>query len=123
VGNNIVQGNFIGVDVTGMHAVPTGIGIAAIARTACNCDGAPYNTIGGTVPDERNVIVTSAVAMALQSSHNVVQGNFIGTDATGVHLPASYLVGGVQLTGDDNQVGGTTGGTPGGLVLGPSRRP
>ena len=79
---NRVQGNFIGTDPTGATAIPNqfaGIGIFS-----------PGNTIGGTAQGERNIISGNGDYGILISggdnsdaSANLIQGNFIGTDAGG----------------------------------------
>ena len=126
-------GNFIGTDWTGTVAVPTGGGIAVPGssfpppgKTFCasGCDGAPDNRIGGPDPSQRNVIATHFEGFAylpldLHSSGNTVQGNFIGTDATGDHALIPPGASSVIIIGDHNQVGGLTGVTRGGSCTGP----
>ena len=80
---NLVQGNFIGTDVTGTKAVtgafPTGAGIFA--------GGSQLHMIGGTTPAARNIISgnpNDGVQMGDAASQNLVQGNFIGVDVSGV---------------------------------------
>src|SRR5204863_318801 len=74
---NVVQGNFIGADVTGTNALgngPAGISI----------DHAANNEIGGTGAGEGNIISGNRYeGVFLGGSSNVVQGNLIGTDASG----------------------------------------
>lgn len=75
--NNLIQGNFIGLDITGTNALP---------RDAWGIyvESASGNQIGGTDSGARNVIARSLHGVGIISgSNNVVQGNFIGTDATG----------------------------------------
>jgi hypothetical protein len=76
--NNRIQGNYIGVDAKG--AGPLGN-----ARVGINLLNAMDNTIGGSNPGEGNVISNSADEgiFAWISNGTVIQGNFIGTDATG----------------------------------------
>lgn len=76
---NLIQGNYIGVDATGNAAAPNGrFGVAVFAAG---------NTIGGTTPGERNVISGNPeIGVWLpgnSSTGNVVQGNYIGTNAAG----------------------------------------
>jgi hypothetical protein len=97
-GHNFIQGNIIGLDDTGTQVVPTGGGVVQPpSRTVCGCEGGPVNIIGGTDPADRNVIVAEAASsIDLHSSDNTVQGNFIGTNATGtVAFPTPK--GGVSL--------------------------
>src|SRR5439155_26762615 len=78
---NVVQGNYIGVDATGSTALGNGDAGVAITNTA-------NNTVGGTTPPARNVISGNQQAGVAISqagaTGNVVQGNYIGTDASGM---------------------------------------
>lgn len=85
--NNLVQGNLIGTDVTGLEAVGNGASGVNIEATFGTTTG---NTVGGAVAEARNVIsgnlgegVLVAQSETGQVSGNRVQGNFIGTDITG----------------------------------------
>ncbi len=105
--DNLVEGNDIGTDVTGTHALGnTSSGVAIL-------EGASGNTIGGTTPAARNVISGNAgPGVAIDGSGttgNVVEGDYIGTDASGTHALANgncgvWISGGAQ----DNTIGGTT---------------
>jgi len=79
-GGNIIEGNYIGTDVTGTMNRGNFQGGVRIWD-------APNNTIGGTTPEARNVISGNngyAVGILLHgATANKVQGNFIGTDVTG----------------------------------------
>jgi len=79
-GRNIIEGNYIGTDVTGTMNRGNFQGGVRIWD-------APNNTIGGTTPEARNVISGNngyAVGILLPgATANKVQGNFIGTDVTG----------------------------------------
>lgn len=100
------EGNFIGTDVTGMIPLGNGAGI--------NLSGYSweYVTIGGTTPATRNVISGNGVGVYIgyrYPSYNIIQGNYIGTDATGqTPLPNSI---GLTLYGYHNTVGGVEPGT------------
>jgi hypothetical protein len=77
---NMVQGNWIGTDITGTNSAgTTGNGI-----TIWN---APSNTVGGLTLAAANVIVANSLnGIAISggaAQFNVVQGNFIGTDRSG----------------------------------------
>lgn len=101
-----ISGNFIGVDADGVTAgANNGWGIN------CTSDNAK---IGGTSPDQRNVISGNASGgIEINGVTNVViQGNYIGTDACGTH-PMGNAGDGVYLTG-----GNTTGINIGGLIPG-----
>jgi titin len=102
---NVVQGNYIGTDVTGTSDLGNG-------GNGVNLDKAPANTVGGTTPEAHNVISGNdvhGVGIFLPgASGNVVQGNFIGTDANGT-ADLGNTQNGVNISGaPDNAVGGTT---------------
>ena len=75
---NVIEGNFIGTDHTGEKPLGNaGSGVYALQSSA--------NTIGGTTAGARNVISAnggSGVEL-YNSSNNLVEGDYIGTDATG----------------------------------------
>ena len=77
---NVVQGNFIGTDMTG--SVDLGN-----TETGVEIRDAPDNEVGGAQPGQGNVISGNDLAGILisgaEASRNVVQGNNIGTDVTG----------------------------------------
>jgi hypothetical protein len=121
---NVLQGNYIGVDTTGTHALNSAgrIGIFII--------GGSYNTIG--TPGAGNVIAgweNNDIFMQLDfgnqnpSTNNVVQGNFLGTNAAGT-APITSSNGpdgigvGVQTVGSyANTIGGVAPGA-GNLISG-----
>jgi titin len=103
---NLVQGNFIGVDVTGSHALGN-------ATNGISIDSASSNTVGGTTSGARNVIsgngnygieIFNATATA-----NSVQGNYIGPDVTGQSALANQLCG-VHILSPANTIGGSVAG-------------
>jgi hypothetical protein len=73
----IIQGNYIGTDVTGMAALGNNTGITVVNSTNA--------LIGGAGAGARNVISGNTGDGVLYSggSGHVLQGNLIGTDATG----------------------------------------
>jgi titin len=76
----IIEGNYVGTDATGLHALGNGVGIA-------QHEG--QTTIGGSTAGTGNVVsgnTGDGIAIsgdALIGSHATVQGNLVGTDATG----------------------------------------
>ena len=76
--SNVVTGNLIGPDATGTNALGNTEGIV----TAGGC----CNVIGGLSPADRNVIAGNlGNGLEVNDSTNlVVQGNFFGTDITGL---------------------------------------
>lgn len=100
-GGNVIQGNFIGTDLTGMAALPNGTGIQIEID-------APNNLIGGTIAGAGNVISGNAGHGLLlnQSAGNVIQGNFIGTDPSGVVNLGNTLDGVYLNNASSNAIGG-----------------
>jgi hypothetical protein len=86
-GDNRVEGNYIGVDKTGMSVRPNhGDGIVI------HCGD---NTIGGLAPAARNVIAGNyrGIAISGNANHNTVLGNYIGAAADGVTRLANAWAG------------------------------
>jgi hypothetical protein len=112
---NVVVGNFIGTDVRGTGALGNwdpafdGDGLRFTGTSASG------NTIGGTTAGARNVISgNEGNGIAFQNgNNNVVQGNYIGTNAAGTAAVPNGQVtgwGGLSLGGTNNQIGGTAAG-------------
>ncbi|MBV9468266.1 MAG: right-handed parallel beta-helix repeat-containing protein, partial [Abitibacteriaceae bacterium] len=109
--NNVVQGNYIGADASGVHALPnqqSGIGIL---------DGVHRSVIGGVVSGARNIIsgnTNNGIFIGgISAASNLVQGNYLGLGADGATiLPSSPLSNGVAI------VGGASGNLVGGLMPG-----
>jgi hypothetical protein len=78
---NRVQGNFIGTDSAGHAHLGNAVGLVMLSKATGN------NTIGGTTPGARNVIsgntADGVVLLDAGTGHNLLEGNFIGTDPTG----------------------------------------
>ena len=117
--DNKVQGNLIGTTADGTATLPGGC-------LGMNVEGGDGNLIGGTLAGEGNVISGNPCG-ALQIEQgdasdpeeeigpavgNLVQGNFIGTDATGqIAIPngAGWGLAAVWISGtNDNTIGGTS---------------
>ncbi len=104
---NLVAGNLIGTDKTGLYAIPD-------AQEGVAILGATGNTIGGTSAAVRNVISSNGWGVRLDGSSatgNLVQGNFIGTDITG-KAPLGNEADGVIVStnASANTIGGTVSG-------------
>ena len=102
--NNIIQGNYIGTDITGM----VGRGNAALGIDIENANG---TQIGGTAAGAGNLISAnnSQGIYFTNASGSVVQGNLVGTKADGVSDLGNYSHGIVLLAGSSNNIiGGTT---------------
>jgi hypothetical protein len=76
LGGNVIQGNFIGVDPSGQNAVGNAEGIVVVTD---------QTTIGGTAPEDRNVISGNGTYGIFMTTGQtaLVAGNYIGTDASG----------------------------------------
>ncbi|MGP0066722.1 MAG: right-handed parallel beta-helix repeat-containing protein [Isosphaeraceae bacterium] len=110
---NFIVGNKIGTNESGATSIGNAIGIQISSSS--------YNTIGGTSPDELNLISgNNSIGVQILNSDamkNLVEGNWIGINASGsatINAPIltdSYNIG-VQI--DDspsNTIGGTLGGS------------
>ncbi|HEY9848816.1 MAG TPA: DUF4347 domain-containing protein [Leptolyngbyaceae cyanobacterium] len=99
--NNKVQGNYIGTDVTG--TLDLGNTSYGMYITGSN------NIIGGSNAGDRNIISSndlSAIFLAKSGTNNKVQGNYIGTDATGT-IDLGNTLEGVYVEGSSNIIGGS----------------
>ena len=109
--NNIVQGNYIGVDVTGTAAVSnTGNSLGGV-----NITGSNNNTIGGSAAGAGNVLSgnTGANAFGIQlnsSSNTTVQGNIIGLNAGATAAIQNNAGGMIVGGGVGTIIGGSTAG-------------
>ncbi|HUA37569.1 MAG TPA: M12 family metallopeptidase [Candidatus Sulfopaludibacter sp.] len=106
---NVVQGNLIGTDMTGTNALPNKFTGAAV------WGGATGNLIGGTAAGAGNVISGNATygffISDTNTSGNFVEGNLVGTDATGKKALANGFAG-ISVFGEAsaNTIGGTVAG-------------
>jgi hypothetical protein len=102
---SLVQGNFIGTDVTGSVAVGN------VSDGVLINFGSANNTIGGTTAAARNLISGNGGNGVRSDYHpNTVQGNFIGTQANGVSPLGNGLNGVLVNSTVDNAIGGSAGG-------------
>ncbi len=113
--NNLIQANYLGVAADGTTGRQNARGV-----TLTNSSN---NVIGGTTAATRNLISASTgAAIDISGNSNLVQGNFIGTNAAGT--AAIPNVGGVSIlstSATDNLIGGTTAGA-GNLISGNTNR-
>src|SRR6202011_605923 len=89
-GGDFIQGNYVGTNVAGTAAQPNaGNGIQIIAT--------PNNIVGGTASSMRNLISgNSGEGVRIDgtlATWNMVQGNYIGTDASGSAAIGNHLSG------------------------------
>ncbi len=114
--SNVVAGNYIGTDASGLRLMANGGYAIALMN------GAPNNRIGTTADDsaaDGNVIAGGPLAgVFLNGARNtIIAGNDIGTDATGTAL-LGLMADGILLTAgaSGNTIGGT--GAAAGNVIG-----
>jgi hypothetical protein len=102
---NHIEGNFIGTNRDGTIARSNPMGVYVTSES---------NTIGGTEPEERNVISGNAFEGVLISgpdaTDNSVEGNYIGTTADGDEALGNGGQGGVVIQAPENFIGGRTSG-------------
>ncbi|HJR05877.1 MAG TPA: FG-GAP-like repeat-containing protein, partial [Pyrinomonadaceae bacterium] len=102
---NTIQGNYIGTNVAGTAALNNSVG--GIFVTASN-----NNLIGGTTAAERNVVSGNgnAVSLVNGSTGNLVEGNYVGTNAAGTAAISNNGNGVIIDASPNNTVGGTAAG-------------
>ena len=105
----LVQGNFVGVDITGTVALGND-------EYGVNVVGSNGVLVGGTTTEARNIISGNGfvfrfkhgVCICQTSNFNTVAGNYIGTDVTGT-TALGNAQGGVLISNSaNNLVGGNT---------------
>lgn len=104
VKGNLVAGNFIGLDKTGTNILGNGNAGVEIA-------GAAANQIGSPASAARNVIsgngYNGLILTGAGTTGNVIQGNYLGTDASGTLARGNTQDGVELLSVTNNQIGGT----------------
>jgi parallel beta-helix repeat protein len=101
---NMIQGNYIGTDVSGRLPLGNARDGIEIINAGSN------NTVGGTIAGAGNLISgnnDNGVLISDSTTGTVVQGNFIGTDYSGTLRVRNGGLG-VALYSDGNTVGGTS---------------
>ncbi len=101
--NNHIFGNYIGVIATGNDTLKN-LGGISIGQGSSN------NIIGGSKANERNIISGNHVGIVISEAiGNIIQGNFIGTDATGAFaLRQDYTGIEIGQAAKKNIIGGLT---------------
>ena len=110
-GGNTVSGNYIGTDPAGVTAFGNNVNPGVGIHGGLGIVGVSHNIVGGTAPADRNVISGGHFVGVLISggdagSDNLVQGNFIGTNAAGTGPLGNAF--GVWPNAARNTIGGTT---------------
>jgi CSLREA domain-containing protein len=119
-GRHVVQGNKIGVDVTGTHALGNQDGMY-LGR--CEIGVMQYEAhdilVGGVMGSGAENVISGNIAIGLYDygPDNMIQGNFIGTDGSGsIAIPTMHGTG-IGIAGNNILIGGTTPGL-GNLISG-----
>jgi titin len=101
--HNVIKGNKIGCDVTG--SLPIRNLLCGINMYNC-----PDITIGGTAEAARNLISGNGIQgieiNGVESQNNIIQGNYIGTDATGLLSLPNFSSGIFISQGMNHRIGG-----------------
>jgi hypothetical protein len=108
----LIRGNFIGIGTDG--ATDLGNGEHGVRIHSSN------NTVGGTLPADRNVISGSdatGLEVETTATGTIAQGNYLGTDAQGVSAVGNQNNGVSLDEASGNRVGGTESGA-GNLISG-----
>jgi titin len=108
---NLMEGNLVGTDATGMTGLGNGLSTAFAGIRV----GSPNNTVGGTADGARNIVsANGGSGIATSAAGTVVQGNYVGTDLTGT-IALGNQVNGVNINDVDiasgtahNLIGGTS---------------
>ena len=103
--NNVVKGNYIGANAAGTAAIPNAYqGIEIFG-------GAQNNTIGGTTAGARNVISGNTFqgvsVLEAGTNGNLIQGNYIGLNATGTAALPNNAAGVTIVSGAQNNTIGS----------------
>jgi titin len=106
---NIIVGNYIGTDFTGMAALDNPLGGIFIGY------GSSHTHIGSAMPEDRNIISGASRAGNLYSGNgitmrysddNIIFGNFIGTNKDGTGVLENLKAGIVMRYCSNNVIGG-----------------
>lgn len=102
-GSDLIEGNYIGVNAAGTAAIGNiGGGVLIVTGTG--------DMIGGTKAGDGNVISGNLRGIEIQGAgNNKIQGNFIGSDATGEHPVGNTSIGVYINNSPNNLIGGLPG--------------
>jgi hypothetical protein len=105
--NNVIEGNYIGTDVTGTVAI--GNSNCGIYIVPTNTAGSTNNLIQGNLISGNGVgvkIGAGSVSAAFSANNTRIYGNLIGTDASGLNALGNTQEG-IWLINGNNFVGGS----------------
>lgn len=118
--NNVIEGNYIGTDLTGSRADPNAEGVmisGTLGTTVGGATAAAGNVISGNADDGVCLSFDNRAA----TSDTVIQSNFIGTNAAGTAALGNKGFGIENADADHTLIGGiatTAGVAPGNLISG-----
>ncbi len=99
---SLIEGNYVGTDVTGTVALPNGTGISVSA-------GAVGDVVGGAATGAGNLASGNTGQGIFVGGNSLVQGNRVGTDVSGAGGLGNQAIG-VEIGGSGNTVGGSSAG-------------
>jgi parallel beta-helix repeat protein len=108
-----VQGNYIGVTADGKTALPNAYGIGILGSS--NVIGGATSTLRNVVSGNKNDGINVWFNNPVNSSGNVIKGNYIGVSADGSAAIRNGKYG-IAFTGNYNQIGGLAAGE-GNLII------
>ncbi len=98
-----IQGNYIGVNRNGTMRITAPTSAVGLSLSGSS----PVGTlIGGTAPGAGNVICTFGDGISVGTPNNVIEGNFIGVDATGGAVLGNHI--GINVNQGNQRIGGPT---------------
>ncbi len=103
IGGNVIEGNYIGTDVTGL------VGLGNTYEGIVIENGASNNRVGGLSAAARNVICNNkqtGIFVRDNASNNQILGNYVGVGATGANALGNAIAG-ILIKTASNVVGGT----------------
>jgi hypothetical protein len=104
---NSVKGCYIGITNTGLAGTYPVPGVSGIDIGGMVENGSSNNMIGGVDPEDQNIITGGINLRGSLTINNTIQGNYIGTDRTGL-VAIDQNGNGIAITDSSsyNQVGG-----------------
>lgn len=109
--SNTVSGNYIGTDINGTMAIPNASGVSIGSGAQYNTVGGSNHTPGGACTGECNLLSGNGGGVLLirnGTNHNVISGNYIGTDPTGTFAVPNTRGIWIVDEAQHNVIGGTT---------------
>lgn len=103
--NAVIQGNYIGTDVTGTQ--PLGNLNAGIALQSSAGPTTNNAIFGNLISSNNNGIVLGSLFFNFGTFQNIIAGNLIGTDVTGLNKLGN-TENGIWVVDSNNQIGGST---------------